>query len=196
MGLRVFSGVGIAFVVVAIVIVCLSGVSIAAEFTADLLLKQGGETISGKASIKGDKIRQEYLQRGEKQVMIFRFDKGIIWLLMPAQKIYMEMSSRQGAASDPNLDRKIQNMAVKKYLGKEKVSGYTCEKYHYVYHDTSLGTVTQWFSKKLNYPLKSEHKAPRSYMLTEYKNIKEGKLANALFEVPGDYAKMSMPGMR
>lgn len=196
MGLRVFSGVGMVFAVVAVVMVSFAGVSIAAEFTADLLLKQGGETISGKAYIKGDKIRQEYLQRGEKQVMIFRFDKGFIWILVPAQKIYMEMSSRSGAANDPSLGQKIKDMAVAKYLGKEEVSGYMCEKYHYVYHDTSLGTVTQWFSKKLNYPLKSEHKAPRSYMLTEYKNIKEGKLVSALFEVPGDYAKMSMPGMR
>ena len=196
MGHRVFSGVGIAFAVVAVVIVCLSGVSIAAEFSADLLLKQGGETISGKAYIKGDKIRQEYVQRGEKQVMIFRFDKGFIWIMVPAQKIYMEMSSRSGAANDPSLGQKIKDMAVAKYLGTEEVSGYMCEKYHYVYHDTSMGTVTQWFSKKLNYPLKSEHNSPRGYMLTEYKNIKEGKIADALFEVPGDYVKMSLPGMR
>ena len=196
MGRGLFSGVGIAFAVVAVVIVSFADASIAAEFTADLLLTQAGQNITGKVYVKGDKTRQEYVQQGEKQVMIFRFDKGLIWLLVPSQKIYMEMSSREGAASDPNLDRKVQNMAVKKYLGKEAVSGYTCEKYQYIYRDTSLGTVTQWFSKKLNYPLKSEHKAPRSYMLTEYKNIKEEKLANALFEVPGDYAKMSLPGMR
>jgi len=194
---RVFSDLGMVFALVAGVIVCLSGSSIAAEFTADMLLKQAGETVTGKVYVKGDKTRQEYIQRGAKQVMIFRFDKDIIWLLMPAEKAYMEMSGRGGAASDPTLDRKIKDMAVKKYLGKEKVSGYyTCEKYQYIYHDTSQGTLTQWFSKKLNYPIKSEYKSPSVYMFTEYKNIKEGKVADALFEVPGGYAKMTMPGMR
>ena len=33
-------------------------------------------------------------------------------------------------------------------------------------------------------------------MLTEYKNIKEGNVQNALFDVPGDYMLMSIPGMR
>ena len=193
---RVFSGLGMVFALVAGVIVCLSGSSIAAEFTADMLLKQAGETITGKVYVKGDKTRQEYLQRGEKLVMIRRLDKGIVWVLMPKEKIYMEKSSREGAASDPQLDQTIKDKVVKKYLGKEEVNGYTCEKYQYIYHDTSQGTLTQWFSKKLNYPIKSEYKSPSGYMLTEYKNIKEGKVADALFEVPGDYAKMSMPGMR
>ena len=196
MGRRVFLCFGLVFAFVIAVVFSLSGSSIAAEFTADMLLKQAGETITGKVYVKGDKTRQEYIQRGAKQVMIFRFDKDILWVLMPAEKAYMEMSGRGGAASDPTLDRKIKDMAVKKYLGKEKVSGYTCEKYQYIYHDTSQGTLTQWFSKKLNYPIKSEYKSPSGYMLTEYKNIKEGKVADALFEVPGGYAKMSMPGMR
>jgi hypothetical protein len=189
---RMLLGLGM----VAVLIFCLSSWSLAAEFTADLLLKQAGESVTGKVYIKGDKIRQEYLQRSEKQVMIFRHDKGIVWILLPAEKIYMEMSSREGAASDPRLDEKIKDKAVTKYLGKEEVNGYVCEKYQYIYNDKSMGVATQWFSKKLNYPIKSEHKSPSSYTLTEYRNIKEGKVADSLFEVPGDYALMSVPGMR
>ncbi len=197
MGKRGLLGLGMASaaLVVALILV-LTGSSIAAEFSADLLLKQAGETITGKVYVKDDKTRQEYVQSGEKQVMIFRFDKEIMWVLMPAEKIYMEMSSREGAAYDPQLDRNIGDMAVKKNLGKETVNGYTCDKYQYIYHDKSMGTATQWFSKKLNYPIKSEYKSPSGYMLTEYKNIKEGQVANSLFEIPGDYAEMSIPGMR
>jgi hypothetical protein len=176
---------------------CFSATSIAAEFSADLLLKQAGETITGKVYVKGEKTRQEYIERGTKQAMIFRFDKKMFWLLMPAEKVYMDIPSNEGAAaSDPTLDQKIKNMAVQKYLGKETVNGYTCDKYQYIYNDTSRGTVTQWYSKKLNYPIKSEYKSPRSYMLTEYKNIKEGKVSDSLFDVPGDYMKISLPGMR
>jgi outer membrane lipoprotein-sorting protein len=194
---RGFLNMGIVLTFVFTVIFVLSGSGIAAEFSADLLLKQAGETTTGKAYVKGDKLRHEYLQQGEKQVMIFRFDKGIMWVLMPAEKIYMEMSSLEGAAHDPQFDQNIENMAQIKSLGKETVNGYVCDKYQYIYHDTSKGTATQWVSKKLNYPIKSEYKSPSGYyMFTEYKNIKEGKVAGSLFEVPGDYALMSVPGMR
>jgi outer membrane lipoprotein-sorting protein len=177
-------------------IVALAGSSFAAEFSADLLLKQAKETMTGKVYVKGDKTRQEYLQGGTKQVMIFRFDKGITWILLPAEKVYMEMSSRGNSAGDPKLDQKIKDKAVAKYLGKEEVNGYVCDKYQYIYNDKSLGVITQWFSKKLSYLIKSEYNAPSGYTLTEYKNIKEGAVADNLFEVPGDYARMSVPGMR
>jgi hypothetical protein len=192
---RILFDWGMALVVVAVIFV-LSGSSLAAEFSADLLLKQGGETMTGKVYVKGDKTRQEYIQRGQKQVMIFRFDKDIMWLLMPAEKIYMEMSSQEGVAYDPQLDQNIENKAEIKLLGKETLNGYVCDKYQYIYHDTSMGTSTQWISKKLNYAIKTEYKSPSGYMLTDYKNIQEGNVQNSLFDVPGDYALMSIPGMR
>jgi outer membrane lipoprotein-sorting protein len=193
---RGLSSVAVASALVVTVVLVLSGAGMAAEFSADLLLKQAGVTMTGKVYVKGDKTRQEYVQRGQKQVMIFRFDKGIMWVLIPSEKIYMEMSSEEGAVYNPQLDQNIENKAEIKHLGKETINGYTCEKYQYIYHDQSMGTATQWFSKKLNYPLKTEYKSPSGDMFTEYKNIKEGKVDNSLFEVPGDYALMSLPGMR
>ena len=195
MGKRVLFGWGMVLVVVAVIFV-LSGSSIAAEFSADLLLKQGGETMTGKVYVKGDKTRQEFVQQGQKQITIMRLDKGVTWVLMPAEKIYMEMSSQEGAAYNPQLDQNIKDKAEIKLLGKETVNGYVCDKYQYIYHDTSLGTLTQWISKKFSYPIKTEYKSPSGYMLTEYKNIQEGNVQNSLFEVPGDYMLMSIPGMR
>jgi hypothetical protein len=194
-GKRVLFGWGIMFFVVTVIFV-LSGPSIAAEFSADLLLKQGGETMTGKAYVKGDKTRQEFVQQGQKQITIMRPDKGVTWVLMPEEKIYMEMSSQEGAAYDPQLDPNIKDKAEIKLLGKETVNGYTCDKYQYSYHDTSLGTMIQWVSKQLNIPIKTEYKSPSGYMLIEYKNIQKGNVQDSLFEVPGDYMLMSVPGMR
>ncbi|MGD2150842.1 MAG: hypothetical protein PVF99_09560 [Desulfobacterales bacterium] len=70
-------------------------------------------------------------------------------------------------ATDPEIEEKIKDIAEKKSLGKEKVSGYVCEKYQYLYHDKSSGVLTQWLSKRLGYPIKTEYKAPAYYMLTE-----------------------------
>jgi outer membrane lipoprotein-sorting protein len=182
--------------VCAAVIFVFAGSSIAAEFSADLIFKQGGTTSTGKVYIKGDKMRREFMQQGQKQIIIVRPDKGLMWILMPAEKIYMEMSSQESGAYDPTLDQDIQNKAEIKLLGKETINGYVCDKYLYSYHDTSMGTTTQWVAKKLNYAIKSEYKSSSGNILVEYKNIKEGNVQNSLFDVPGDYMLLSVPGMR
>ena len=194
MGKRGLFGWGMVLVVVVVIFV-LAGSSIAAEFSADLLLKQGGETMTGKVYIKGDKTRQEFVQQGQKQIRIIRNDKGLMWILMPAEKIYMEMSSQESGAYDPTLDQNIEDKAEMKLLGKETVNGYVCDKYLYSYHDTSMGTTTLWISKKLNYPIKTEYQSSSGDMLVEYKNIKEGNVQNSLFDVPGDYMLLTVPGM-
>jgi hypothetical protein len=122
-------------------------------------------------------------------------DKGVTWSLMPEDKMYMEMPGIGKEATDPEIEKKIKDMAEKKSLGKEKISGYVCEKYQYIYHDKSLGVLTQWFSKRLNYPIKTEYKTESYHMLIEYKNIKEGRIADSLFEIPSGYQKMQLPMM-
>ncbi len=111
--------------------------------------------------------------------------------------MYMEMPGMGDAVNDPEYEKKLEQLAEKKHLGKERASGYVCKKYEYVYHDKSIGTLTQWFSEKLNYPIKTEMKGQPggTDMLTEYKNIKEKRLPDSLFEIPPGYTKMSIPGM-
>jgi outer membrane lipoprotein-sorting protein len=171
--------------------------SSAAEFSADMIHKTGEQTVKGKVYVKENKIRQEAVQDGEKGVVIIRMDKGLVWNLMPEEKMYMEMPSMGDVANDPEYEKKLEEMAEKKYLGKEKVAGYACKKYKYIYRDKSMGTLTQWFSEKLNYPIKTELSGQQGgvEMLIEYTNIKEQKLPDSLFEIPSGYTKMSIPGM-
>ena len=172
-----------------------SGMALAAEFSADLIIDNPQGKVTGKVYVKADKIRQEILKQDINQVIILRLDKGITWSLMPENKMYMEIPGIGKEATDPEIEKKIKDMAEKKSLGKEKIGGYVCEKYQYIYHDKSLGVLTQWFSKRLNYPIKTEYKAASYHMLTEYKNIKEGKIADSLFEIPSGYQKMQLPMM-
>lgn len=55
--------------------------------------------------------------------------------------------------------------------------------------EKNAGTVIQWRSDKLDWPLKTEVKREGQSMLIEYKNIKEAKPANSLFELPKGYKK-------
>jgi len=196
MGRGLFLRLSMIFIVAVMGIFALSGLGLASEFSADMITKDDGEASTAKIYVKGKNMRQEMLKGSETSVVIMRMDKGVVWVLMPAQKMYMEvMSPAGGAAYDPELEQKTKNLAEKKYLGKEKVNGYVCEKIQYVYHDKAIGTTTQWLSKKLNYPIKVEHKSPTINTLAECKNIKEKKLPDSLFEIPSDYQKMGMPDM-
>ncbi len=191
---ELFSRLSKLLVIAVMGIFVLSGLSLAAEFSADYIHKMGEEAITGKVYVKEDKVRQEMVKEGKKAVMIIRMDKGVVWHFMPKERMYMEMPSVKGHYTV--VDKELEKVATKKHLGREKVNGWDCDKYKIIYHDKSMGTGIHWISKKLNYPIKFEMKGASGFtVLTQYKNIKEQKLPDSLFEIPADYKKMSMPGM-
>jgi len=114
-------------------------------------------------------------------------------MLQPEQKMYFEMQTPE--AGIVKTDEVLDKIADKKHMGTEKVNGYKCDKYEIIYHDRSLGKMSQWFSKKLNYPIKIIYNGPQGEMVVEYKNIKQGKVDSSLFEIPPGYEKMKIPGM-
>ncbi|MBW2095985.1 MAG: DUF4412 domain-containing protein [Deltaproteobacteria bacterium] len=173
----------------------LSTPCLAAEFTADVTTKAGGQVMHGKIFVKGHSYRQEMNAMGQKQVMIFNGDKKTGWIVMPAAHMYMPLPKYgpgNAAQTDPE---ELEKKATKKYLGKEKMNGYKCKKYRFIYKDSSGTKMTQWISTRLKYPVKMIIEGPQGRMEREIKNIKETKLSNSLFKVPAGYQKMNMPGM-
>jgi outer membrane lipoprotein-sorting protein len=182
---------------VLVLAVLLSGVAalaLAAEFSADMVHKMGTMTKEGKVYVKGKKMRTESgMGQG---ITIVDGDTGTVWVLQPAQKMYMEM--KKGAtqpAQTTQSDEELTKVADKKFLGTETVNGYQCEKYLYTYRDKTLGTMTMWNATKLGQAIKMVHQSPEGESSFEYRNIKEGGVADSLFQVPAGYKKMEMPGM-
>ena len=183
-------------VLVLVLVALLSGVSalaLAAEFSADMVHKMGTMTKEGKIYVKGKKMRMEGgMGQG---ITIVDGETGKVWVLQPAQKMYMEMKKEAKAMEPAQQDEELAKIADKKFLGTETVNGYQCEKYLYTYHDKKLGSMTQWYSKKLEYPVKMLHSSPEGETTFEYRNIKEGGVADSFFQIPAGYTKMEMPGM-
>ena len=179
--------------VVLCALVVFSNVASAAEFSADLIQKQGGVSTKGKVYIKGNKMRMEMETPAGTSVNLMDTETGLMQMLQPAQKMYFEMQAPTTGVVQT--DEALAKIADKKHVGTEKVNGHKCDKYKIIYHDRSLGEMTQWFSKKLNYPIKTVYNGPQGEMLMEYKNIKEGKLDGSLFKIPSGYHEMKMPGM-
>ncbi|MBW2558132.1 MAG: DUF4412 domain-containing protein [Deltaproteobacteria bacterium] len=173
--------------IVIVSIFLLLGVGIAsADCTADYVtMLEGKKIIEGKVSIKGDLIRQEFLNKeGGKVTMIFRPDRNEVWMVNPAEKKYMAFPIDEKEGQLEKWDEKREKKA--KYLGKEKVSGLKCNKY--VVTDEGRNSHF-WISKKFPFPVKFENEAT----CTQYKNIETKLLSKSVFEVSSDYQKTTIP---
>ena len=175
-------------VLVIVSIFFLSGVSIAADYTADFVtMSQGEKVATGKVFIKGDMLRQETVTKErERFIMILRPDKNEVWMVNPKEKKYMVVPFDK---SDEKIQKWTNNKQKKsKYLGKEKVSGLKCKKYEM----TEKGRKTYfWTSDKFPLPVKVKYED--GYM--QYKNIKKKRLSSSVFEAPSGYQKMVMPSI-
>lgn len=168
-----------------------AGHAAAAEFSADVFMKPKGEAeLKSTLYVKDRKIRHELTEDGETQIIIFRPDKQVIWTVIPDEKIYLESPTSDSERSLEEWTAEKEKNA--KNLGEETVSGYPCRKFEIV--EEGVKTLF-WVSKKFPYPIKIQDEEA----VIEYRNIKEGSVADSLFEVPSGYEKMSMtemPGMK
>jgi hypothetical protein len=165
----------------------------AAEFSATVITKAEGQEMPGKIFMKGQKIRNEFDAGGQTNISIVRPDKKLVWMVMPAEKMYMEMPITE-EAQEKILIKKPEDQVKMKLLGTETVNGYECDKYEYEVTTPQKSQPIKhfvWIAKKLQMPIKSMA-ADGSFSM-EYRDIKEGGVADSLFEVPQGYQKMAIP---
>lgn len=168
-----------------------SGVSSALEFSADTIMtfKGQGKT-TGKIYYKSDKFRMD-TDSPEKMITITRIDKKVVWNIMPAQKMYMELPL--DLKSKPMVEEKFKGEIERKYIGKETIDGRPTKKYLIKYkYGNKTDQVYQWWATDINFPVKTA--ATDNSWVQEYKNVKIGTQSNDLFEVPRGYKKFQFPG--
>jgi hypothetical protein len=160
------------------------------EFSATIVRSVAGSTFTGAMFISKDKIRDEGTVQGRKNITIIRLDKKICWVLMD-NKQYMEISSMDQKDILP-MEKQAEQKFTIKSLGKETVNGYPCEVKQYTCTGEDCGVTTQWYSPKLKYMVRTEHKDAKTGAVTfrqELTDIKQGTIDAALFEVPPGYVK-------
>ena len=175
---------------VAALLVLPAGAAQAAEFSATIVTTLRGEARQGKIYIKGDKVRREFAQSRGTAIVVLQGDKKIMWMLEPQTQSYLEMPfDKEAFAKTLNQPQEGEG---KKLVGTETLNGYVTDKYETAVK-TATGTLrgTMWIAKKLGVPIRIET-ADNSFV-QEYKDIKEGGVDDALFEMPAGYQKKSMP---
>jgi hypothetical protein len=167
-----------------------------AEFSADMNLESSDGAMTGKVYSTRNKERREYLDGGEKTIMIIRQDKKVVWMLQPEEKMYMEMKIPKEGRKDDINGWKIEQTKV----GSETVNGVSTTKSKIIMtgpKGEKLGGF--WWASKEDIIVKmdaiSVEKKSKERFMTELKNLKVGKQDPALFEIPSGWTKMDMGKM-
>jgi hypothetical protein len=152
-----------------------------AEFSAQMIVKDGGKIFPGRIFVNDGKMRQEFVDDRGRTVTIVRPDKKEVWVLIPPHQTYLEMPLKSRL---PGQFIQIPPQATNKHLiGHDLISGYETDKYQVlVPEDRRCEIQNYWVAKKLGVPIKMECRE-RGFSL-EYKDIKEGKVPERLFELP------------
>lgn len=157
-----------------------------------------GITADGKLYSDGNKVRMEMNARGQQSITIADNTKKLAWMIMPAQKMYMEMSTanaeKKGASyrsyNPANPCEGLPNTTCTK-VGTEMMNGELCTKWQFVSKGNGPN-LTTWISQKSSIPVKTVTSDGSTMELT---NIKTGPQPASLFQVPAGYQKFDMTNM-
>lgn len=170
--------------------------SSATQFTAEITetIHHNNEVRTSMIYVKDAKYRIEEEEEGQKVIVLVDQEEGLTRVLLPADKMYMEMASddMQSLMNDPFQAAKFtETIGEKVKTGVGKISGYECEVYAIKRDGDDI--MRLWVSKKLSLPVKIEipGEGGRTMLL---ENIKTGSLEDDLFAMPDGYAKREEPG--
>ncbi len=168
--------------------------AMAAEFAADINQRLQGTDLTGRIFVKGEKYRVEQQDAKGRRMLIIVDQKADLTIVVdPAEKKYMETPSTGmlSLMNDPfQSARHMEAKFTKKFLGEEMISGYECGKFKFETDGQELMTV--WKAKKLGFFLKISLPDKKQSFI-QLKNIKEGPVDEARFQVPAGYARKEDP---
>jgi hypothetical protein len=151
------------------------------HYSAEQLIISNDHTRTSKVYVDGGKMRAEMTIGPARIISIVRPDKDVVYMLMPAQKMYVE--NPLGDAKDLFAQASGKN-TKRELLGSETIQGQRCDKYRV---SSEHGTVFFWMNKETNTPVQLE--AGDKSVRMEWRNVQVGPQPASLFEPPTDYAK-------
>jgi|SRR5688572_21564795 len=169
------------------------------EFSADVKTAMAqGPSSSGKIYVGPGKLRMEMTAAGQQSVTIFDSQARTGWVLMPQQKMYMEMKQQDALSQIANESAgdnpcaNIPNSTCRRG-GEENVNGRDTVKWEIAMNEGGQqSTITQWFDPSLGFVVRQQ---TSEGMTMDVTNIQPGPQPASLFELPPDYKKLSVPGM-
>jgi len=164
------------------------------EYSAHSITETADAKIEGDVYHAADKERREMSIEGKKTTMIIRKDKNLMWMLMPEEKVYMQM--KLGASPDKG---DLSGYEIKRTtVGTEKIDGIMTTKSKVIAKNKKDGRKFEglWWTTKEGIPIRmdmhSVEKGKKIHIRTQLSDVKIGKQDPKLFEIPAGYTGMSM----
>lgn len=166
------------------------------QYSADSVFETADSVQQGRVYYAPGMERREYVEDGQNMVMIIRNDKKKVLMLMPDDKMYMEMAMPKGGRKDDISGYKMEGSVV----GQEKMNGVetTKKKMIMTAPDGSKMGGFSWVSKEgitVKLDAIAVDKTSKERIKQELSNIQVGKQDPSLFEIPKGYTNMAMGGM-
>src|SRR5579875_3284924 len=174
------------------------------EFSADFTVTSDGDTVAGKMMRSHDKERREVVAEGNREVMIIRGDRGIVWSLSPDDKLYLETSLDEALGRIPDADGKAPEPQITVTpLGQESIDGVPVTKRRVSGKDADGSPVeaTVWTSEdgvvmRLDSVVVDDDGARHAIRL-ELHHLRVAPQDPGLFEIPAGYRRiMEGPGSK
>ncbi|MBU1319511.1 MAG: DUF4412 domain-containing protein [candidate division Zixibacteria bacterium] len=157
------------------------------QFSANILAAQAGDSAIGKIYVKDHIYRMDLHQHGHDFIVIVNEDSNLTQLLMPPEKIYMDMPTddQMSTRNDPFQALKYtSSIGENKLVATEKINGQQCDKYTITIDSNQI--LEYWQHKKLDFPIKIVGTVgPRNTM--ELSNIDITEMDDTLFRIPDGY---------
>lgn len=164
------------------------------QYSADSHMETSEAVMDGMVYYAPGKERREFVQDGDKTVMILRHDRKKMWMLMPEEKMYMETPMAKARMDDLSAYKITQTR-----VGPETVNGVKTTKYKLIMVGSNghkMGGFF-WVTKDdivVRMDAISVDKNGKERIKIDLKNLKVGAQDPALFEVPAGYSS-GMPGL-
>jgi hypothetical protein len=161
------------------------------DYAADTVMETDAGRIEGRVWASGDKERRELVVDGRRHVVILRRDRGVSWILLPEQRMYLENGPGEGPLAVERPDaRKLEREA----LGEESVNGIPATKYR-VHGRTADGAVFEgamWLTAQ-EIPVRVLTQQGGAPMRMELRNLSLGAVDPARFEIPPGFHRFDLP---
>jgi len=167
-----------------------------AQFSADMITTESGVTKTTKFYSENPFYRMDIEEQGQEGYVIVDRNEGVTRVVMPAEKMFMEMSSTGMQSMSNDVFQSIEKQKEQyetNLVGTETINGYDCEIYEVVIDGNVVSKY--WQAPDIEYPIKVISGANND-MVMELKNIVKGDVDDSMFQIPDGYTKMDMPGMK
>lgn len=142
--------------------------------------------MTGKACVKGTKMKTETTVEGEKMIYIYDSKSGDVITYFPEQNMAMKTNFSKEMGGLIQIPAEYSDNTASediKTVGKETIDGLSCIVLNIVDKENKE-EYKMWVSEKYGIPVRVESTDENGKSVIEYKNIKVGSVQDSEFELP------------